>query len=107
MGRGKRKSVKARAGDRRHTGFWKHDKRGRWGNSERRRKEVPLQRCCRAAREGGRDACYALQLRRVAERKPSQPMALRRCFQALRIAVNNEHKIIQVRAVPAASGVCG
>lgn len=76
MARGKDGAPRPRAKNaaQRYTGFWKKDKRGRWGNSERRAKE----------------------LRRTAERKPVHPMVLRRCFQALRVAVNDERWAIKV-----------
>jgi len=40
VARGASGREKKRAGKHRRTGYWRHDKRARWGSSERRRKEV-------------------------------------------------------------------
>ena len=39
----------------------------------------------------------AVQLKRVAERKPLHTKTLARCFQSLRIAVNDERRALKVR----------
>ena len=102
VARGKSGKTKPRAGDRRQTGYWKKDKRGRWATSDRRVKEVNVvgaRSFCFTLCSLGSWACShcAVQLKRVAERKPLHTKTLARCFQSLRIAVNDERRALKVR----------